>query len=356
MGNLFLQKGKSDDTITISNYFIDEYMPKANGEFVKIYLHLLRCATQASPDLSLGRIADTFSCTEGDVTRALKYWEELGLLTLAKDNNSNIKGICLEGCRKRSTGSIVITNATPIDVKKHNPITPNTSAYEKPKYTSKDLAVFQQQEDVSLLLFTIESYLGKTLSKKTLDTILFFYDELNFSTDLIEYLVEYCVDNDKKSMRYIETVALSWADEGICTIKDAKAKTSSYNKKYYLVLKSMGIYDRGPTAKEREYIDTWTNQFGFNTELIIEACNKTLATIHKPNFNYINSILEDWKKSSVNTLGDIEKLDKEHKSKVLTDKLHSNAIPSVSPNGFNNFEQRTYDFDELEKQLLTSRK
>ena len=29
----------------VSNRFLDLYMPKANGEFVKIYLYLLRCCS-----------------------------------------------------------------------------------------------------------------------------------------------------------------------------------------------------------------------------------------------------------------------------------------------------------------------
>ena len=43
---------------------------------------------------------------------------------------------------------------------------------------------------------------------------LIFYDHLGMSADLIEYLIESCVENGHKSIHYIQKVALSWADSG----------------------------------------------------------------------------------------------------------------------------------------------
>jgi DnaD/phage-associated family protein len=37
--------------------------------------------------------------------------------------------------------------------------------------------------------------------------------------DLIEYLVEYSVSKNKRSLRYMETVALEWHKKGIRTVE-----------------------------------------------------------------------------------------------------------------------------------------
>ena len=67
---------KSKSTVTcVSNTFIDEYMADANGEFVKIYLYLLRCIN-AAENFSISKMADKFDHTEKDIKRALKYWEK----------------------------------------------------------------------------------------------------------------------------------------------------------------------------------------------------------------------------------------------------------------------------------------
>ena len=74
MNNIQLQKKPDMDVTLVRNVFLDEYMPEASGEFVKIYLYLLRCAS-GEKEISMGRIADIFEHTEKDVTRALKYLE-----------------------------------------------------------------------------------------------------------------------------------------------------------------------------------------------------------------------------------------------------------------------------------------
>ena len=78
--------------------------------------------------------------------------------------------------------------------------------------------MFRKQESVAELLFIAERYLGRILTPTDMNSILYWYDGLGFSTDLIEYLVEYCVSKGHTSIRYIEKVALAWADNHITTV------------------------------------------------------------------------------------------------------------------------------------------
>ena len=68
------------DTI-VPNQFIDRFMPSANGEFVKVYLYLLRCIHSHASNCTISEIADKFNNTEMDIQRALRYWQKEGLLT-----------------------------------------------------------------------------------------------------------------------------------------------------------------------------------------------------------------------------------------------------------------------------------
>ena len=76
MTEITLHKDNDNSTTAISNRFIDEYMTNANGEFVKIYLYLLRCMNSPDCSFSISRAADKFNHTEKDIQRALKYWEK----------------------------------------------------------------------------------------------------------------------------------------------------------------------------------------------------------------------------------------------------------------------------------------
>ena len=82
------------DVTLLPNVFLDTYMPSANGEFVKIYLYLLRMAGR-NADFSLAAVADALSCTEADVRRALRYWERTGLLLISGDPSGEMDGISL---------------------------------------------------------------------------------------------------------------------------------------------------------------------------------------------------------------------------------------------------------------------
>src|SRR5699024_5410449 len=87
---------------------------------------------------------------------------------------------------------------------------------------SVPLDAFRTQKELKSLLFIAEQYLGKTLTRTDVDTITYFYETLHMSADLIEYLIETCVENGHKSMHYIQKVAFSWVEERIETDSQAK--------------------------------------------------------------------------------------------------------------------------------------
>ena len=93
MAAIQLHSDCPDAMTSVSNYFIDHYMPEANGEFVKVYIYLLRCMASSSKTVSVSAIADLFEHTEKDVVRALKYWEKVGLLKLEYADDASILGI-----------------------------------------------------------------------------------------------------------------------------------------------------------------------------------------------------------------------------------------------------------------------
>lgn len=103
MSKLIFDRGNFTDFTSISNVFVDEYMPTANGEFVKIYLLLLRLVNTGCEDLSIPTIADTFNILESDVVRALKFWSRENLLSLSLDEDGSINGSSLKHFQQTDT-------------------------------------------------------------------------------------------------------------------------------------------------------------------------------------------------------------------------------------------------------------
>lgn len=396
MSLISLQNSSELEVTILSNRFIDNFMPRANGEFVKVYIYLLRAVSSPS-SFSLEHMADRLFCTERDIFRALKYWEGEKILSLTYTTDRQLSGITLlepfadAGHMESSASSENIfstagTSSSPVSAQMaagiSQPVALTGSAQKNVSLSSSNSAVsggtsselstsadyirsltpdhiseLKQNEEVSQLLYIAEQYLAKTLTPTEMQKIFFFYDELHMSADLIEYLVEYCVSRGRKSMRYIETVALAWTRDGVTTVEMARDASSRFSKDYYTILKAMGISGRNPVENEISYIDTWRKTYGFDLELIQEACSRTVLSTGQPSFQYADKILSGWKKKNVHTLEDVRLLDAEHKKRQLEKAVSRKKQPaaqSQSNNRFNNFHQRDYDFTEYEKRLLNN--
>lgn len=356
MGEITLYSDCCIDATLVSNRFIDEHMKDANDAQIKIYLFLLRCMSSNRP-ISVSIIADYFNYTEKDVLRALKYWEKNKLLSLDFDSSKNLVGIRIHDINSSAKSAAVseapaaVLVEKPVLLQKDNIL----AMPAKPSYSLDKLAAFKNQEDISQLLFIAEQYIGKTLSSTEISSLLYMYDSLGFSAELIEYLIEYCVNIKKKSMRYMETVALAWAESGITTVDEAKENVGMYRKEIYEILKALGLSGRNPVNSEMDFIKKWIDVYGFDTPIIIEACNRTMKSTHKSSFEYTDTILKSWKQSNVKHYTDIQALDDKFKnSKTAAASTRDNVSSVGTGNKFNNFNQRSYNYSELEKEILSN--
>ena len=396
---------------TVSDIFIDQYMPKANGEFVKVYLYLLRATGSGAGIATISEIADHFSNTEADIIRALNYWASEGILQVQTGADGQIIGINLcslsvsgmqaaqsniqsavaDNAAQNNLQNSVVNNAaqnilqnsvvnnaaqniSTVNTRMHDSVveklksqTPYKAASSQKEYTLDEIKEFTKNPDISELFFIIETYLKHTLSSTDTNMVLYWLDELHFSTDLVEYLVEYCITKGHSSLRYMNKVALGWADAGIKTVDQAKDDAAAHSQIYYSVMKALGITGRNLVDSEVSLINKWVGEYGFDIELVKAACSKTISAIQKPSFEYTDSILANWRKKDVHTLKDVEVLDanfaKANKASATGSSQSTNAANgsskpksnnSSSKNKFNNFNQRNNDYDKLEKLFLNS--
>ena len=354
MGKISIRDHSKNSGTLINNTFIDRHMAKANGEYVKVYLFLIRHLYDTNSGFSLSYIADFFEHTEKDILRALNYWKKIGLLSLEYGADGTISSICIGDALETPTDSYLeeqvlsVDSVIPTDLQQSLEPKP-TAAFSQPNAPSVSRFTMSKK-DFSQLIMIAEQYLGRTLSRTDTDAITFFHDQLGFSVDLIEYLLEYCVENNHKSMHYIQSVALAWADAKITSVNDAKSHSALYNKNCYSVLKAFGITGRGPVSSELSYIRKWSEDYRFSLDIILEACNRTMAGIHTPSFEYTDSILKNWLSGNVQHLKDILHLDTTFQNTKNEKKKFSQK--ASTPNKFNNAHNRSYDVDSLEAQLL----
>lgn len=353
MPRLKIYKDEYADKTAVANCFIDEYMKDANDAQLKVYLYLLRMF-QAGLATSVSDIADKFNHTEKDVIRSLKYWEKNQLLTLDYDEDKTLVGIRLRDLKDTHSGSAPVANTeneaaeiNEVNEAKEVKADPARDPFAKPVYTPDQLRAFKSRENTSQLLFIAESYIGKPLTPSEIKSILFFTDVLKFSDDLIDYLIQYCVDRGKKDFKYIEKVAISWAEQGISTPEQAKKCSAKYDKNVYTIMNELGK-NGSPTAREMEFINRWTKDYGFEIDIIIEACARTVLATDKHRFEYAEGILSSWLREGVHHKADIRRIDDIYQQKKKSQPKTS------SGNKFNQFTHNSYDFNPFEKEFLSN--
>lgn len=332
--NLGLKNLMSVNATMVSNKFIDTYMAAANGEYVKVFLYLLR---HENEDLTVTAIADALNHTESDVKRALAYWKEAGVL--ADEVPNTIRG----GEETAATAVLEGSPGTPLVE-----IPDQGNSYERMQKLSEDV-------EFSALLYAVQQYLGKTFTQIECEKFAYFYDCLNMSGELLEYLAEYCAGGGHTSIRYIEKVALNWYQMGIKTREEARDYTMRFSRDMSSVMKAFGITNRNPGTAEQEFMKKWFKEYGFDGTLVTEACNRTITATGSASFPYADKILTGWKESGVKTLSDVKELDKRRQMAAKPQKEKNQdgsraggrKSSGSGNNRFRNFEERSYNYEDL---------
>lgn len=378
------------DATLVSNEFIDKYMASANGEYVKEYLFLLR---HDGGEVTVAMIADALNHTEADVARALSYWKKVGVLRESVDNASQktesvdksaaefksaaeeetacagIRNIEIpvvswagstdqkgEAVSSDLAGSAALSRKS---VSMAGQLPDNGKKTPRPLYSPEQISGLAGDEDFSQLLYIAQKYMNKVFTQRECEVFAYLYDGLHMSAEMLEYVVEYCVQGGHTSIRYIETVAINWHETGLKNVEEAKAYASSFTRDSFAVMRAFGLNDRKPADAERDMIDRWFKIYGFAKELVLEACNRTIEATHTPSFKYADKILSEWKKAGVRSLGDVKRLDEQHAERAKGKNAGTGEYKaagnsrSKTNNQFQNFPQRDIDYDALVLQQLT---
>ncbi len=412
----------------VANEFIDHYMAAANGEYVKVYLYLLRHQDRAVTEIE---IADALNDTESDIRRAIAYWEKMGVLLSRRKEDADragakrlssedeigsalgtaVAGTAQTNAESRDPGAAGrpekgtdsgVSAETGTRAAKKSAETGKTGGSEtagasesgsaasavaasripaeRPYYTPEQVKkLSEEEEEFTQLLYIAQKYLNKVFTPRECEVFAYLYDGLRIPGELLEYLVEYCVQGGHTSIRYLETVGINWHERGIHTVEMAKQYTASCSSEGFAVMRAFGLSDRRPGDSEMEMIRRWFREWGFTKELVLEACGRTLKATNKPSFAYADKILMEWKKAKVRTMEDLRKLDeqraaagggagqqgapnisggrqqdgREQKSAGARTAVQSGK--SGGKNRFHNYEQRDTNYDALALKQLKER-
>ena len=296
---------------TLSDVFFTEYMPQANGDFVKVYLYIYFLAKYGK-DIKINDLSKKLALPFPVIQNALKYWEEQGALT------------------KKNTGFIVNDLQ---ELELHRLYKPRVAL------SSEDLKKSEQNQYRAKAIESINSsYFQGMMTPSWYSDITLWFKKYQFDEQVMIALFGYCFDKSALHRNYVQTVADAWSKNNIKTYNDLDAyfeKQEKLNKIKKSISKKLGI-SRKLTQYEEAYVEKWIVDFGFSFEVIELALKRTTSKAN-PSFDYIDKLLCDWHDRNLKSVADVETF-------LATLKQKNKNIKELGKKTkYNNYEQRQYD-------------
>ena len=235
------QEGIKAEITCVPNAFIDEYLGEASGEYVRVYLYLLRHLRE---NLKIHSIADALNLTDYDIKRAIFYWEKRGIFKegTAKAVEEEIRSEeaarhSEEVLHRKQANNFTKLSFFAEKNQKHLPLTEKNSslAEQNMSFTQRNLLPIEEkkqeinEEEFEGILYVAQYLLPGGVSRSHIQKFEDMVEYLGMSSELIEFLLDYCASIGKTSPRYIERVALDWHEKRIQTVKQAKSLIEQFD-------------------------------------------------------------------------------------------------------------------------------
>ncbi len=326
------------DYINISYEFAEKYLRYANPQHTQVYLYIKYIFSRDGQAPSIDDISAELDIAPNRVKFILGYWASEGELIQFDD-----------GYTLPDKGDSTQTKKAEMPKK---PSRRNASS--RPSYKSDEIdAAADKNQTLSGMFYQAESILGHMLSGNEIELLYSFYDWLGLPCEVIVMLLTYAAGHGKTGKRYLETVAIDWADKGIDTFEKAEEyikHLEEVESAEHKIRSILGIYDRALTQTEKKYITSWS-QMQLDSELIELAYDRTVANTGKLSCGYMNKILVSWQEEGLTTTDAVKRSDELFN--IKNGKSDKDKNQNTQKSKFNNYEDTNkIDYDELEEKLL----
>jgi DnaD/phage-associated family protein len=258
----------------VENVFINEFLPVAPGDFVRVYLFALMYAG-IGVSINNESIAKQLSMPVEDVLKAWTFWEGKGVVRKHYPDPADKLHYKVEFLNLKEQ------------------IHGNGKAKSGKEKLPANLQGLMSDKELKKMYSRIEQITGRLLQGKEPVTILNWIRDYEMPPECIIFAYEYCSKNRNNCrLNYVGAVVKEWAGRGLKTVAGIEAHLQETDNRHYLyrrVMKALG-FTRNPTEEEKRIMDTWFDDYNLDIDQVLEACKKT-SGISNPNINYVNTVL-----------------------------------------------------------------
>lgn len=267
----------------------------ASGKAAKILLYYLRYRRMPEDPDEIGVTAE-------DIGDALSYWEQVGVIYKDGEKPADIPASSPQTRQEGENAPVKIIAQPPESAAAEK----KPAAVIKPQKSLLPQEIadrIQSSEEIAFLFQSAEGSLKRVLTFDDQRTILWFYDHLGMSADIIIMLIAYCCSIDRCNMAYIEKIALDWHEKNISTHEQAENEILLMQKKFSFEgrVQSRLKLQNKLTASQKKYIGEWA-LWDMDIDMVELAYDKTVDATGKPAFGYMNKILQKWHDNGISTV------------------------------------------------------
>ena len=244
----------------LDHLFIQEYLPQAKGDYVKVYIYGLYLSQHPVPDMGLEEMARELGMETSEVEAALRYWERRRLVRRMRDDPPEYQ---FRGAAQlAAAGEEAIEADAPF-------VAFSEDVYalfgDRRKVRPADIALcWEWVQDMGLPQETVMMLLSHLIATRG----------INFT------------------FRSAQAEAVRMKEEGVASAEDAESYFShsrSVQDNARQVLRQLGKR-RAPSQNEMDLYRKWTEEWGYDPGAILAACQET--TKGEPTFAYLDGILK----------------------------------------------------------------
>ena len=316
-----LNLGAWNSVFAVPCDIVDKHIKLAGAAQLKVILWILRHAGEA---FTTEDISASLSMSAADVRDSMLYWKETGVICenegsfsppekVSQTNNDmpaaeNNAGSVTKGAVKNNDNA---PNDNSADEKND---TKNAETEEKkasrtlsrPEKPDMVRLTERMNNDASIayLMQAADEIFGRLTNNNDKATLLMIHETDGLPVDVIVMLMQYAADIGKCNIRYIEKMALTWADDEIFTLELAEQRIKRLTDGRTAagaVQRIFGLESHSPTEKETELSDRWINEWGFSEDMLRTAYEICVDKKSKYIPSYVNSILERWYGQGIST-------------------------------------------------------